>query len=161
MAIDQCTETTCPTEGGYFDYSTSKAGNGIMLTCFIGLVPFTVFLGIRYRTVMFSTLVTVGMVFEVVCYVGRLLLHDNQRQTNYFVLFMLGSAVGPAFMTAAIFYLLPKVMKIYDGDLVDIQPKNLHYLFFALSLLSLTLQAVGSVFAAVGQNDVEVSHLVS
>ncbi|KAJ2899619.1 hypothetical protein MKZ38_002934 [Zalerion maritima] len=156
MGSGQCTDATCPVDEGYFSYEPSQAGNGILLGCFAILMPLTTFFGIRYRSPMFSAFIMTGLVFEVLCYIGRLLLHGNPRETNYFVIYLLGSSLGPTFISAAAFYILPKVMTIYDRELVDIRPKHFNFLFLAIVLLAVTLQTVGSVFASVGDNTVEI-----
>lgn len=159
MGSGECTDATCPVDGGYFSYEPSQVGNGILLGCFVVLIPLTTFFGIRYRIATYSALLMTGLVLEVLCYIGRLLIHGNPRQTSYFVIFLLGSSLGPTFITMAIFYVLPRVMTIYDHDLVEVRPKYFNYLFFAISLLTLTLQVVGSIFAATGDSALEVGSM--
>lgn len=129
-----------------------------MLAAFATLVPINLWVGARSRTTVYSMSMSVGLLLEVMGYSGRLLLRNNLATKSYFVLSLLGTAVGPTFITAAIYTILPHVLALYGSDLSStLEPVWLSYFFFAFDGFTIAFQAVGCVFAAEGYNKVEVS----
>ena len=152
----KCEESICPVPEGYLSYAPSQVGNGIILASFIILIPIAIFFGFRYRAVMFSILLFIGIAFEILCYVGRLLLHREPKTSSYFIMFLLGSSIAPTFIAAGIFCILAEVMSVYDSELLEVRPRYFTHLLFAVSLLALPFQVVGITYTGAGPNRVEV-----
>ena len=90
-------------------------------------------------------------------YVGRLLLRSNLASKSYFVLFLLGTTMGPTFVTAAVYMILPHVLALYGSDLSIVpEPIWLSYFFFGWDIFTLAFQAIGSAFTAEGFDEAEV-----
>lgn len=129
-----------------------------MLAAFATLVPINLWVGARSRTTVYSMSVSVGLLLEVMGYSGRLLLRNNLASKSYFVLSLVGTALGPTLITAAIYTILPHVFALYGSDLSSsLAPLWLSYFFFAFDGFTIAFQAVGCVFAVEGYNRVEVS----
>lgn len=157
-----CTSTTCPVGQGWLSAPPSLEGAALILAVFAILVPINLWTGARCRTTTYSLTLIVGLFLEVVGYVGRLLLRSNLASKSYFVLFMLGTTMGPTFITAAIYMVLPHVMAVYGSDLSIIaEPIWLSYFFLGWDIFTLAFQAIGSAFAAEGSSKAEVSSQLS
>lgn len=106
----------------------------------------------------YSLTLVLGLLLEVMGYVGRLLLRSNLASTAYFLVFLLGTTVGPIFITMAVYSVLPHLLALY-GDDVSIVPRPvwLNYFFAGLGSFTLFFHLLGSAFAAEGYNRLEVS----
>lgn len=130
-----------------------------MLAAFAFLVPVNLLIGFRWKTPLYTAALLMGFLFEVMGYVGRFMLRSNLASRKYFVIFLLGTVMGPTFITAAIYLVLPHVLAIYgSGVNVVSQPIFLAYLFFALDIFTLAFQGVGGAFAVQGTSQTEVCH---
>lgn len=129
-----------------------------MLAAFATLVPINLWVGARSRTTVYSVSMSIGLLLEVMGYSGRLLLRNDLARKSYFVMSLIGTATGPALITAAIYTILPHILALYGSDLsTTLDPVWLSYFFFALDSFTVAFQTVGCVFAAQGYNKVEVS----
>lgn len=81
-----CTIDTCPIEWANVEYIPNLAGNAAYLSIFAVLFVVQLYLGIRYRTWGFLTGMVVGVLLEIAGYVGRVLLHSDPFNFNYFLL---------------------------------------------------------------------------
>ncbi|OPB43636.1 hypothetical protein A0O28_0099240 [Trichoderma guizhouense] len=93
--------STCPTGDGFFANGLSLIGSAVFLAVFAFLTPTTFYLGYRFRTPGFSALMATGLAFEVFGFIGRILLHESRDHQGYFALTLLGSILGPVFMSGA------------------------------------------------------------
>lgn len=80
-----CTLTTCPIDWAFVEYIPSLAGNALYLSIFAGLLLAQLYLGIRYRTWGFLAGMMVGGLLEIIGYLGRILLHSNPFNFNFFL----------------------------------------------------------------------------
>lgn len=153
-----CTPTTCPVEQGWLSVPPSLEGAAIILAAFTLLVPINLWTGARNRTTAYSLTLITGLLLEIMGYVGRLLLRSNLASKSYFVLFLLGTIMGPTFITSAVYMMLPHVMALYGSDL-SIVPESmwLRNFFMGWDIFTLAFQAIGSAFAAEGYSKEEVS----
>jgi hypothetical protein len=87
MALDYvpCTLQTCPLKDGIITYQPNLAGNGFLLGFFVIILIVQAFLGVKYRTWSFLVGMCGGLILEVVGYVGRIQLHYDPFQFNYFI----------------------------------------------------------------------------
>lgn len=153
-----CTSAICPVEKGFFREPPSLVGAVILLALFTALVPINLWIGARYKTTTYSLTLVLGLLVEVVAYVGRLLLRSDLASKTYFLLFLLGTTMGPTFITAAIYSILPHIVALYGSDVSVVQrPIWLSYFFLIFDLFALAFQALGSAFAAEGFDTIQVS----
>lgn len=80
-----CTLQTCPIDWAYVHYIPSLGGNVTYLSIFTLLLFAQLYLGIRYKTWGFLTGMVVGGLLEIVGYLGRVLLHSDPFNFNYFL----------------------------------------------------------------------------
>ncbi|KAF3077230.1 Sphingoid long-chain base transporter RSB1 [Trichoderma lentiforme] len=146
--------STCPTGDGFFANGLSLIGSAVFLAVFAFLTPTTFYLGYRFRTPGFSALMATGLAFEVFGFLGRILLHESRDHQGYFALTLLGSILGPVFMSGAMTSILPHLLVIYGQGHARCQPILTTSFLFGLFIVSLVLDIVGTVFVAYGYGGV-------
>lgn len=103
----------------------------------------------------------IGLLFEVIGYAGRLLLSSDVASIAAFVLYMLGTMLGPAFFVAAVYQILPHILVLYGKEFSPVsQPVYLVIISVALDLLTVAFQAAGVGFAVMGGTQEEVCLVV-
>ena len=80
-----CTVNTCPLSEGIITYQPSIGGNASFLAIFGFLLFLHVGLGIRHKTWSYLVAMVCGLILEVVGYIGRLQLHDDPFNFNFFI----------------------------------------------------------------------------
>ena len=144
-----CTLETCSVkEFGRIAYIPTLAGNAIYLAIFSALLVAQGFLGIRYKTWGFLVGMVCGMVLEIVGYAGRVMLHDNIFGRDNFVTYLIGTTVAPAFITAAIYICLGRIITIFSVRLSLLKPKWITIIFVVADIIALVLQAGGGAITS-------------
>ncbi|CAM1501039.1 Fc.00g102010.m01.CDS01 [Cosmosporella sp. VM-42] len=146
--------STCPVEGGFYNYDPSVGGNAVLLAIYAALVPVVLYLGYRYRTPLFSATLTTGLLFEVLGFVGRVLLHRSRDSNACFFISHLGTVLGPTFMSTAIFLILPHILSVYGEHLCPFPPLHVGFVFYSFAGLALVLELIGVIFVAYGFNGI-------
>lgn len=155
-----CTAATCPVAGGFLSSPPSLEGSAVMLAASAVLVPVQVVLGVRYRTPLYAVTFVLGLLCEVMGYVGRIMLRTDQASRQYFAVSLVGLIMGPTFISGAIYLVLPHVLVLYGRELSLVsRPLYLGFLFLAFNVFTLAFQAVGCSFAANGASKGEVCAL--
>lgn len=77
MQRKYCTLATCPLSWGEINYLPNLGGNVFYLICFFALLGVQLFFGIRHKTWSYLWPMVVGLLLEIIGYIGRLLLHSN------------------------------------------------------------------------------------
>jgi hypothetical protein len=152
-----CTRDTCPVTDGYLSYQPSLEASVFMLAAFSILVPINCLLGKRYRSPLYATPIVAGLLLELVGYAGRLLLRRDVADTTYFAMYLAGIILGPTFISAAIYPILPHVVVIYGRDLAIVsRPIYINVLFLLFGIATLLFQLVGVALAVNGTSHDEV-----
>jgi hypothetical protein len=81
-----CTLDTCPIRWANVQYVPSLAGNATYLSIFAILLVAQLYLDIRNRTWGFLTGMVIGGLLEIAGYLGRVLLHSDPFNFNYFLM---------------------------------------------------------------------------
>lgn len=156
-AID-CTTATCPVQNGFLSDPPSLAGSASILALFAALALAQLWIGLKCRTTTYSLVLVTGLLLDIVGYSGRLLLRSDLASKTYFLLFLLGSTLGPTFITAAIFATLPHIFALYGSDLRPASnPVWLSYVFLGFDVFTVIFQALGCGFAVEGYNRAQVT----
>lgn len=136
----------------------SLVGNIIFIALFAVLIPLALGLGVKYRSSVFATTITTGLALEVVGYVGRFLLRDNPTGRTDFILFLVGTILGPAFICGAIFLVMPHIVTVYGDDFRSWRPVWYQLLLYALTAASIVLELAGGLVSTMQDTRVKVSH---
>ncbi|KAL0258566.1 phospholipid-translocating ATPase rsb1 [Diplodia seriata] len=150
---EYCTIDTCSLELANFTYIPTLAGNATYLAIFAVLVPFQLFFGIRYRTWGFLVGMIGGLALEIIGYVGRVQLHFNPFPFDPFLEYLICLTIGPAFLSAAIYLCLGRIVVVYGQHVSRIAPRTYAIIFVCCDLLSLILQAAGGALTATADKD--------
>lgn len=150
-----CTSSHCPRV--FLTYEPSLAGNAVFLALFAALIPVALGLGIKYRSSIFATTVATGLALEVVGYIGRVLLYSSPTDRNGFIIFLIGTVMGPTFICAAVFLVIPQVVAVYGEDLRSWRPIWYHILLLAFTAASLVLELAGGLVSTIQDKSAKVS----
>ncbi|KFX97688.1 hypothetical protein O988_04730 [Pseudogymnoascus sp. VKM F-3808] len=143
-----CTIDTCSLKYANFEYIPNLAGNIIYLAIFgILLIP-QIFFGIKYKTWGYMAGMLGGLLLEIIGYVGRVQLHDNPFKFDPFLEYLICLTIGPAFLTAAIYLCLARIVVMYGEGASRIKPRTYTLVFIACDFLSLVLQGGGGGLTA-------------
>ncbi|KAI1502621.1 RTA1 like protein-domain-containing protein [Biscogniauxia marginata] len=148
-----CTTSDCSRI--FLAYEPSLAGNAILLALFAIFVPITLVLGIKYKSYVFATVVATGLALEAMGYIGRVLLHSSPNSRGDFVVFLLGTTLGPTCICGAMFLIMPRLVAIYGEEFRSWRPVWYLFLFYVLTTLALVLELAGAVVSTV-QDDPEL-----
>ena len=144
-----CTYSACPLDVfGQLHYRPSLGGNVLYVTFFgLGLLA-NIGLVFKYRTWGYLVAIIGGAGLEIVGYVGRIMLWQDDFNNNYFIIYLVGLTIGPAFFSAAIYLCLARIIAIYGHGLSWFTPRFITCFFVASDLVSLILQAAGGAMAS-------------
>ncbi|KAI9888105.1 MAG: hypothetical protein M1823_000040 [Watsoniomyces obsoletus] len=142
-----CTFQTCTPELGYVP---NLGGNAFFLAVFAALLPINLFLGIRHRTWGFLVGMTGGLVLEAVGYGARIRLNSKPFDYDSFIAQIVTLTIGPAFLSAAIYLSLSRIVVVYGEGFSRLRPRTYSILFISFDFLALVLQAAGGAMAATG-----------
>ena len=84
------------------------------------------------------------MILSIDTYVDYLLIHDDR--------YLICLTIGPAFLAAAIYLCLARIVKVYGTHFSRIQPRTYTITFVSCDLVSLILQAAGGAIASIADD---------
>ena len=90
-----------------------------------------------------------GLGLEVGAYIFRLLIHNNDFDRNLFVTYLYCVTLGPAFLSAAIYLCLARIVIVYGEANSRLSPRSYSICFVVGDLLALSLQGAGGGMAVV------------
>jgi len=142
-------------------YIPTLPGNALFAALFgILIVPQLLF-GIRYKTWSFMIWMSLGLLGEVVGYIGRIMLSNNIFDFNGFLIYLIPLTIAPAFITASIYLCLARVIYILDPALAHTRLKPMTYtkIFVTFDVISLILQGAGGGVAATADGNKSTSDM--
>ncbi|KKK23908.1 hypothetical protein AOCH_004197 [Aspergillus ochraceoroseus] len=89
-----------------------------------------------------------GLAGELVGYAGRLSLHDDPFSSNAFLQYLVSLTIAPAFLSAAIYLCLSRIVVAYGERISYFRPRTYTMVFIAFDFIALLLQAIGGGIAA-------------
>jgi hypothetical protein len=89
-----------------------------------------------------------GLALEIIGYIGRIMMNSNPFDQNSFLLYLLCLTIGPAFLPAAIYLCLARIVVAYGEDASRFRPATYTLIFCGCDFLSLLLQAIGGAIAS-------------
>ncbi|KAL2861187.1 RTA1 domain-containing protein [Aspergillus lucknowensis] len=150
---DLCTLQTCPMSMASVEYIPVLWGNILFMALFGGAALVQIGLGIRYRTWTFMVAMVLGLAGEVVGYVGRVNLHDNPFDGDAFLTYLVCLTIAPAFLTAAIYLTLSRIVVAYGEKISFFKPRTYTITFITFDFIALLLQAIGGAIASTADDD--------
>jgi hypothetical protein len=149
-----CTYETCSVEDyGQIQYVPSLAGNVLYVALFALFLLVQIFLGVRHRTWGFLVGMIGGLLLEIAGYIGRILLHFDVFDFNNFIIYIVCLTIGPAFLAAAVYLCLARVIAIYGSGFSWLKPRTITILFILCDFVSLVLQAAGGAIASTSDDE--------
>lgn len=147
---DECTPQTCCLDQGELRYIPTLAGNAVYAAVFGILVIPNLWLGYRSKTWSFMTWLLLGLIGEIVGYIGRIELYNNIFDFNAFLTYLIPLTIAPAFITASIYLCLARIIYVVDPNLQYTRLKPMTYtkIFVSFDLICLILQGTGGGLAA-------------
>jgi hypothetical protein len=144
-----CTLQTCSVKlWGFVHYQPSIPGNVLFLVLIDLLALAQLIMGIRYKTGLVCVSMLLGLACESSGYVARILMHYDPFNRAYFLWYLVTLTLGPAFLAAAIYLCLGRIVVIYGENLSRIRPRTYTYIFMGCDFFSLIVQALGGGIAA-------------
>ncbi|KAG9232377.1 RTA1 like protein-domain-containing protein [Amylocarpus encephaloides] len=143
-----CTLSTCDLSLASFSYIPNLAGNTIFTVIFALLFVSQAYLGITRKSWGFMICLLFGLLLEVIGYIGRILLHNSPFIEDNFLIYLICLTIAPAFMSAAIYLCLGRIVVLYGESLSRFRPQTYTYIFCGCDIISLILQATGGGIAA-------------
>lgn len=159
-----CTLALCDLTLAHLDYLPSLAGNVLFAVLFGLTFIAQILLGLRYRTWGYTIAASLGTLTEIIGYAGRVLMHENPFHDSNFLLYIVTLTIAPAFMTAAIYLCLSRIVVVYGEEHSRFRPRTYTILFCGCDFLALLLQAAGGAIASGSNTQSTVSfpaHLFS
>lgn len=153
-----CTLDTCELDLANFNYIPTLEGNAAVAAIFGVLLLVQIFFGVRYKTWGFMSAMIGGLALELVGYVGRIMMHDEPFNNDAFLMSLVCLTIAPAFLTAAIYLCLARIVHLYGAHLSYFKPATYTIVFCTFDFICLILQAVGGAIASI-TNDHDVGEV--
>jgi len=144
-----CSLKTCDVKlWGFVHYLPSLPGNILFLVIFSILAVGQIFLGVKYKTRLVGVSMLIGLAFETLGYVARVLMHYDPFDRTYFLWYLICLTMGPVFFAAAIYLCLGRIVVVYGEHISRIRPRTYTVFFMGCDVISLVTQAAGGGIAA-------------
>jgi hypothetical protein len=103
-----CTISTCPISWTVYQYRPSLAANTTFIVLFFLAMLIHIYLGIRWRCYAFATFISIGCIWAMIGYAGRVMLWVNPWSFAGFLMQIICTTGSPVFFTAAIYVTLSR-----------------------------------------------------
>ncbi|KAH6608396.1 hypothetical protein Trco_001742 [Trichoderma cornu-damae] len=151
MAID-CTEVSalCPVSATVLGYYPNL-GSGIFFAIGFGILAVaSIVLGIWKKTYSYAVGLSIGLILEILGYVGRIQLHSNPWNSGAFQLQISAIILAPTFICVSIYLIIKHVAINLNPSVSRIKPRLFPLIFLPADLSCLIIQAIGGGLAAAG-----------
>ncbi|KAM3065304.1 phospholipid-translocating ATPase rsb1 [Clarireedia jacksonii] len=143
-----CTLETCDLTLSSFEYRPTVAGNVIYAAIFVIAILAQTYLGVVHKTWGYMVAMLFGLFLELLGYIARILVHANPFDNDYFLMYLICLTIAPAFLTAAIYLCLSRIVIVYGPELSRFKPGTYTIVFCTCDIISLVLQAAGGAIAS-------------
>ncbi|KAF7557689.1 hypothetical protein G7Z17_g457 [Cylindrodendrum hubeiense] len=138
----------CPAEASlYGDYFTLGACIFFVVLHGFALVLQLVF-GFRARTWSFSSWLTMGILFELLGYAGRIIMSSDPWVYGAFVLQLVMLILGPTLVAASISVTFKHIVLWYGPEHSIFKPWLYPWVFVGTDLFSIVIQSAGGIVSA-------------
>ncbi|KAL4727744.1 hypothetical protein ACLX1H_004432 [Fusarium chlamydosporum] len=146
-----CTLELCPVEWSVYQYRPSLAANITFIVLYALAMGTHIALGIRWRQWFYMTFMILGCLFEIIGYIGRIILHNNPFNFGGFMIQIVFITTGPVFYTAAIYVTLSKTIKHFAPEVSRFRPDLVWWIFIPADVICLALQGTGGALSTISQ----------
>ncbi len=143
-----CTLDTCDLTLASFLYIPTLAGNALFAAIFGVLILAQLFFGIKYKTWGFMVAMVLGLLLEVIGYIGRIMLHNSPFDNNSFLMYLVCLTIAPALLTASIYLCLARFIGVYGQHLSYFRARTYTIVFCTCDFICLVLQGAGGGIAS-------------
>ncbi|KAL4757022.1 RTA1 domain-containing protein [Aspergillus foveolatus] len=148
-----CTLEICSIKDAYIQYQPTIPGNAVYIALFGILLVAQVAQTPLYRMWGFSISMIAGLLLEVLGYAARILFHDDPFNFDFFLMNLICLSLGPVFFCAALYFLLGRIVVVYNGeDISRLRPKMYAIFFVSCDALALTMQSAGGAITSVADD---------
>ncbi|KAF3012761.1 hypothetical protein E8E14_002331 [Neopestalotiopsis sp. 37M] len=150
----------CNYDDSFYGYRLWIVPNALFLGLFsLSFLGFAgVFILTRFRNVGFSVAMLLGVLGEILGYVGRVLSWEDQWSQNGFLIQICCLTIAPAFLAAGIYFCLRNIVVAFGAQNSRIKPTWYPRIFIPCDVISIVLQAIGGGMASVAsQNNEDVT----
>ncbi|WZH42354.1 uncharacterized protein QYS62_003346 [Fusarium acuminatum] len=146
-----CTLDLCPVEWSVYQYRPSLAANIAFIVLYAIAMGAHMFLGIRWKQWFYMSFMMVGCLFEIIGYIGRIILYKNPFNFGGFMVQIVFITSGPVWYTAAVYVTLSKIIKYLAPEASRFKPELVWWLFIPADITCLVLQAAGGALSTISQ----------
>ncbi|KAM0457494.1 hypothetical protein ACHAO4_003294 [Trichoderma viride] len=152
MAHGDCTEVSalCPVSATVLGYYPNL-GSGIFFAIVFGILTVgSLVLGIWKKTYTYAIGLSIGLLLEMLGYIGRVQLNSNPWNSGAFQLQICAIILAPTFICVSIYLTLKHVAINLNSSVSRIKPRWYPIIFLPADLSCLIVQAIGGGIAAAG-----------
>ncbi|KAJ4125388.1 hypothetical protein NW768_009005 [Fusarium equiseti] len=146
-----CTLELCPIEWSVYQYRPSLAANITFIVLYGLAMGVHIALGIRWRQWFYMSFMMLGCIFEIIGYIGRIILYNNPFNFGGFMIQIVFITSGPVFYTAAIYVTLSKTIKHFAPEVSRFKPEVIWWIFIPADIVCLALQGTGGALSTISQ----------
>ena len=145
----ECTLDTCSLIVSNWGYLPNSAGNIFFIILFALIFLLQIPLGVWKKTWGVLIGMTIGAALEAVGYVGRIMAHNQPFSFNPFLIYIIFLTIAPAFLSAAIYLCLTRIIVVYGQTNARFSPRIYSVVFMFSDFVALVLQGSGGGLASV------------
>ena len=148
---ESCSEVTelCPIEATIYGSLFNLPANVFFAVVFGLVLAVHIWFAIRSKMWSFSAWVIAGGIMEVMGYVARSAMHYEPWSIELLALQICGLLWGPSLIAAGISIVFKKIVMCYGSQHSVLGPKLIPWVFIGTYLVSINIQGVGGIIAAV------------
>ncbi|KAK8078741.1 RTA1 domain protein [Apiospora phragmitis] len=152
---DVCTPQTCCLAQGWMDYLPTLAGNALYAALFGLILLPNLWFTVRGRTWSFGIWMSLGLLGEIIGYIGRIMLYNDIFSFDGFLTYLIPLTIAPAFITASMYLCLARLVHIIDPALqyTRLRPMMYTWIFVTFDFIALVLQGAGGGITATGDDN--------
>ncbi|OTA95388.1 hypothetical protein M434DRAFT_393779 [Hypoxylon sp. CO27-5] len=149
ISFKDCTPEICPYDKSFYPYRIDVVPNAVFTGMFsLSLILFLAVFIFTRRGGTFTIAMVLGLVSEILGYVGRIMSWDNQWSENGFLMQICCLTIAPAFLAAGIYLCIRRIVFAFGPENSRIPPKYYTRIFIPCDIISLILQAAGGGLAS-------------
>ncbi|KAI2466481.1 RTA1-domain-containing protein [Annulohypoxylon bovei var. microspora] len=150
IPFKDCTADICPYDQSFYQYRIDIVPNAVFLGMFsLSLLAFLGVYAFKRRGGLFTLAMVLGLLSEIIGYIGRIMSWKNQWSENGFLIQICCLTIAPAFLAAGIYLCLRRIVFAFGPENSRIPPKFYTRIFIPCDVVSLVLQAAGGGLASI------------